>query len=300
MSDKKRNFEGQVAFVTGAASGIGFGIAKAFAANGMKVMMADIEEDTLAKAVAELRETNGTVEGVLCDVSDLGAIQAAAKKTVETFGKVHVIVNNAGVGGGSGETGTIPIEDWKWTVDVNLMGVVYGCETFVPLMKEHGEGGYIVNTASLAGQAGMAGMGPYNATKFAVVGYTESMNAELEPQGINAAALCPGFVSTNINKSGRNHPDAAKAEAALNREPSPIDAMISGGMSAEAVGKWVLESMENEELYIFTHPNMRQIIDTRFDRLNEAYDKAAASATIQAEDAAVGERTFTPLTPSKN
>lgn len=292
MSNKKRDFEGQVAFITGGASGIGFGIAKAFAANGMKVMLADIEEDTLAKAVAELRKTNAAVEGVLCDVSDLGAVQTAAKKTIEAFGKVHVIVNNAGVGGGGGPTGTIPIEDWKWTVDVNLMGVVHGCETFVPLMKEHGEGGYIVNTASLAGQTGAAGMGPYNATKFAVVGYTESMNAELEPQGINAAALCPGFVSTNINTSGRNHPDAKKAKAALERQAGPIDALIEGGMSVDTVGQWVLESMEDEELYIFTHPNMRQGIDNRIERLTAAYDKAAASATIQADEAAVREMNF--------
>lgn len=297
-NDKKRDFEGQVAFVTGAASGIGFGIAKAFAANGMKVMMADIEEESLAKAVAQLRETNGTVEGVICDVSDVNAVRAAADKTIETFGKVHVLVNNAGVGGG-GETGSIPLEDWKWVVDVNLMGVVYGCETFVPLMKEHGEGGFIVNTASLAGQMGMAGMGPYNATKFAVVGYTESMNAELAPQGIGAAALCPGFVKTRINESRRNHPDAAarSGDDLPDIGDSPMSQAVDNGMSPDAVGKWVLESMENDELYIFTHPNMRGIIDVRMARLNDAYDKSAASSIIQGEEAAVGESTFTPPAP---
>ena len=298
MSDTKKDFEGQVAFVTGAASGIGFGIAKAFAANGMKVMMADIEEESLANAVAQLRETNGTVEGVICDVSDVGAVRAAADKTIETFGKVHVLVNNAGVGGG-GETGSIPLEDWKWVVDVNLMGVVYGCETFVPLMKEHGEGGFIVNTASLAGQMGMAGMGPYNATKFAVVGYTESMNAELAPHGIGAAALCPGFVKTRINESRRNHPDAAarSGDDLPDIGDSPMSQAVDNGMSPDAVGKWVLESMENDELYIFTHPNMRGIIDMRVARLNDAYDKSAASSIIQGEEAAVGESTFTPPAP---
>ena len=145
-----QDFEGKVAFVTGAASGIGYGIAKAFAANGMKVMMADIEEGPLEQAVADLKAANGVVEGVVCDVSDIEAVRMAAAKTIEAFGKVHVLVNNAGVGGG-GETGSIPLEDWKWVVDVNLMGVVYGCETFVPLMKEHGEGGHIVNTSSMFG-----------------------------------------------------------------------------------------------------------------------------------------------------
>lgn len=294
----KRDFEGQVAFVTGAASGIGFGIAKAFAANGMKVMMADIEEEPLAKAVAELREANGAVEGVICDVSDIDAVRAAADKTIETFGKVHVIVNNAGVGGG-GETGSIPLEDWKWVVDVNLWGVVHGCETFVPLIKEHGEGGYIVNTASLAGQMGMAGMGPYNATKFAVVGYTESMNAELAPQGIGAAALCPGFVKTRIGESRRNHPneDVRKGDDLPDIGDSPMAEAIEHGMSPDAVGKWVLESMENDELYIFTHPNMRGIIDQRVERLTDAYDKSAASSVIQGEEAAVGTPFFTPPNP---
>lgn len=298
MSETKKDFEGQVAFVTGAASGIGFGIAKAFAANGMKVMMADIEEESLAKAVADLRETNGTVEGVICDVSDVDAVRAAADKTIETFGKVHVLVNNAGVGGG-GETGSIPLEDWKWIVDVNLMGVVYGCETFVPLMKEHGEGGFIVNTASLAGQMGMAGMGPYNATKFAVVGYTESMNAELAPHGIGAAALCPGFVKTRINESRRNHPDAdaRSGDDLPDIGDSPMSEAVDNGMSPDAVGKWVLESMENDELYIFTHPNMRGIIDMRVARLNDAYDKSAASSIIQGEEAAVGEQPFNPPAP---
>lgn len=291
----KRDFEGQVAFVTGAASGIGFGIAKAFAANGMKVMLADIEEEPLAKAVAELREANGAVEGVLCDVSDIDAVRNAADATIEAFGKVHVIVNNAGVGGG-GETGSIPLEDWKWVVDVNLMGVVYGCETFVPLIKSHGEGGYIVNTASLAGQMGMAGMGPYNATKFAVVGYTESMNAELAPQGIGAAALCPGFVKTRISDSRRNHPDETTRDRIDLPDigSNPMSEAVEQGMSADAVGKWVLESMENDELYIFTHPNMRGIIDARVERLNDAYDKSAASPIIQAEEAAVGTPFFLP------
>lgn len=282
-----KDFEGKVAFVTGAASGIGFGIAKAFASSGMKVMMADIEEEPLKKAVASIRESNGAAEGVICDVSDVDAVRAAAAKTIETFGKVHVLVNNAGVGGG-GETGSIPLEDWKWVVDVNLMGVVYGCETFVPLIKEHGEGGFIVNTASVAGQAGIAGMGPYNATKFAVVGYTESMNAELAPQGIGVAALCPGWVNTQIMDSRRNHPGGGADDGAFAQEAeSTMGDAVKNGMSPDTVGKWVLESMEKDALYIFTHPKWKTMIEARTERLLGAYKDSAESAVIQADEGAL-------------
>jgi NAD(P)-dependent dehydrogenase (short-subunit alcohol dehydrogenase family) len=282
-----KDFDGKVAFVTGAASGIGLGITRAFVAKGMKVMMADIEPGPLESAVASLREGGANVAGVVCDVADVKAVQAAADKTVETFGKVHVIVNNAGVGGGGGETGTIPIEDWKWTVDVNLMGVVYGCEIFVPLIKEHGEGGYIINTASLAGQVGTVGMGPYNATKFAVVGYSESMNLELAPQGIGVGVLCPAWVNTQIVDSRRNHPagtDQSEAQNSAGDElKNELSEVISAGMSADTVGKWVVESMEQNALYIFTHPNWKGAIEAKNKRLMEAHDAAAQSAILRAD-----------------
>jgi NAD(P)-dependent dehydrogenase (short-subunit alcohol dehydrogenase family) len=283
MSD----FEGKVAFVTGAASGIGFAISKAFAASGMKVMMADIEEGPLAKAVSEIRETNGAAEGVICDVTDVSAVKAAAEKTVEAYGKVHVLVNNAGVLV-LGETGKIPLEDWRWIVDVNLMGVVYGCETFVPLMKEHGEGGYIINTASIAGHIGLAGWGPYNATKFAVVGYTESLNAELEPQGIRAAALCPGIVKTQIANSRRNHPDGQEAKVATGSTDSDNNSLVDQvevGMSADTLGQWVLESIENNAKHIFTHPAFRPVTEVRAQGINEAWEASEKSSVIQSDPA---------------
>lgn len=274
------SYEGKVAFVTGAASGIGFAISKAFAASGMKVMMADIEEGPLERAVANLRAANGVVEGVLCDVTQPDAMQAAADRTIETFGKVHVLVNNAGVLV-LGETGSIPLKDWRWIVDVNLMGVVHGCETFVPLMKEHGEGGFIVNTASMAGHIGLPGWGPYNATKFAVVGYTESLNAELEPQGIRAAALCPGIVKTQIGNSRRNHPGEEEAEAAA----EGLAEQIEVGMLPDTLGKWVLESMENDAKHIFTHPSFRPATDMRAEGLAEAWEASENSPLIQSDPA---------------
>lgn len=280
-----QDFEGKVAFVTGAASGIGFAITKALASSGMKVMMADIEEEPLAAAVASIREINGAAEGVLCDVTDVAAVQAAADKTIETFGKIHVLVNNAGVLV-LGETGSIPLEDWKWIVDVNLMGVVHGCETFVPLMKEHGEGGYILNTASIAGHIGLPGWGPYNATKFAVVGYTESLNAELGPQGIQAAALCPGVVKTQIGNSWRNHPDGKEDPLAAASDESTLDSQINAGLSPDTLGKWVVESMQKDTPYIFTHPNLRAATDARAESLDKAWSDAAASSLLTADDGA--------------
>lgn len=286
-----KNFAGKVAFVTGAASGIGLGITKAFIAKGMSVMLADIEPETLASTVETLRQGGANVEGVVCNVADVEAVRAAAQKTIEAFGKVHVVVNNAGVGGGSGETGTIPIEDWQWTVDVNLMGVVYGCETFVPLIKQHGEGGYIVNTASMAGHIGVAGMAPYNATKFAVVGYSESMNAELAPQGIGVAVLCPAWVKTQIADSRRNHPTEAKQSSKKSQTPDVIRdqlaEVIDNGMSPDTVGKWVVESMERDAFHIITHPHWRSAIEAKTATLLQAYDEAAQSSTILADENAL-------------
>lgn len=198
-------------------------------------------------------------------------------------------MNNAGVGGGTGETGTIPLEDWKWAVDVNLMGVVHGCETFVPLIKEHGEGGFIVNTASVAGTIGVPGMAPYNATKFAVVGYSESMNAELAPQGIGVAVLCPGWVDTQIGQSDRNHPNVAKRGGAEGDVLDSLNEVLSGGMSPDTVGKWVLESMENGAAHIFTHPNWKETIEMRHLGLQKAYDDAAKSATVQSDTGALSD-----------
>ena len=286
-----KNFEGKVAFVTGAASGIGLGITKAFVAQGMSVMLADIEPEALENAVDTLRKDGASVAGVVCNVADVDAVRAAADKTIETFGKVHVLVNNAGVGGGGGETGTIPIEDWQWTVDVNLMGVVYGCETFVPLIKQHGEGGYIVNTASMAGLIGVPGMAPYNATKFAVVGYSESMNAELAPQGIGVAVLCPAWVKTQIADSRRNHPsgtqhDVDKSEVS-DVIKNQIGDAVNTGMSPNTVGKWVVESMERDAFHIMTHPHWKPASEAKAEKLLQAYDEAAQSATILADENAL-------------
>ena len=199
-----QDFEGRVAFVTGGARGIGFAIAQALLEEGAKVMIGDIHEAELAQAKQEL-SAFGDVDSLLCDVSDADAVKRAADTVVRRFGKVHVLVNNAGVVIG-GQPGTFDLADWRWIVDVNLMGVVHGVETFVPLIQSHGEGGFIVNTASMAGHGGMPGLAPYSTTKFAVVGYSEALRQELAPHGIGVAALCPGWVDTRIYESGLERP----------------------------------------------------------------------------------------------
>jgi len=201
------NFTNKTVFVTGAASGIGFALCKAFLNAGANVMMADINAEGLENAVKELGDDLKRVNFVVCDVTNAESVQQAAKATIEAFGKVHIVVNNAGVGLG-GRPGNIPLDDWRWITDINLLGVVYGVETFVPLMASHGEGGYIVNTASMAGHQTSPGMGPYHATKFAVVGYTETLAQELSQVNIGVSVLCPTWVKSNIHNTAGKRPSA--------------------------------------------------------------------------------------------
>src|SRR5579863_7076768 len=163
-----KDFKGKTAFITGGASGIGFGMARAFGRAGMNVVIADIERDVAVKAVDMLNKDQIKAVPVHCDVAIRNELQRAALEAVAAFGKIHVVCNNAGVGAG-GAFGTVGERDWDWIIDVNLKGVVYGAETFVPLIKSHGEGGHIINTASMAGMVSPARMEPYSATKFAVV-----------------------------------------------------------------------------------------------------------------------------------
>ena len=165
-----RELAGKTAFVTGGASGIGLALGRAFAEAGMKVMLADIETDALSAAVNSLHNFGPDVRGVVCDVTDPGSVERAADASYEAFGQVHVVCNNAGVAGGGG-IDDIPLDDWRWVLDVNLMGVLHGIRTFLPHIRAHGEGGHIVNTASMAGMVSGLGFGPYSASKFAVVAH---------------------------------------------------------------------------------------------------------------------------------
>jgi NAD(P)-dependent dehydrogenase (short-subunit alcohol dehydrogenase family) len=206
-----RELAGKTAFVTGGASGIGLALGRAFAQAGMKVMLADIEADALAGAVKNLENAGPGVRGVICDVADPSSVERAAKASYEAFGNVHVVCNNAGVAAGGG-IDNISLDNWRWVLDVNLMGVLHGIRSFLPHIRGHGEGGHFVNTASMAGMESGLGFSPYGASKFAVVGMSEGLAAQLRPHGIGVSVLCPSFVRTRIGESGRN-PAALRSDA---------------------------------------------------------------------------------------
>jgi len=274
-----RDFAGKTAFVTGGASGIGLALGVAFAQAGMKVMLADIETDALAFAVKSLKKL-GPAEGVICDVADPSSVERAAKASWEAFGNVHVVCNNAGVAAGGG-IDNISLDNWRWVLDVNLMGVLHGIRTFLPHMRAHGEGGHIVNTASMAGMISGMGFSPYSASKFAVVCMSEGLAPQLKPLGIGVSVLCPGFVRTGIGESGRNRPqrygptptlDPASTAAAFVAE---IARCLQAGLEPVAVAARVLAAIRNDELYVFTHPEMRGEVEQRFAAIQAAMDKAA-------------------------
>jgi NAD(P)-dependent dehydrogenase (short-subunit alcohol dehydrogenase family) len=271
---------GKTAFVTGGANGIGLALGQAFAEAGMNVMLADIEQDALTAAVERLHDFGLKVRGLICDVTDPASVDEAANKTFETFGNVHVLCNNAGVAGGSG-IDDISLETWRWVIDVNLMGVVYGIRSFLPRIRAHGEGGHIVNTASMAGLESGLGFSPYATSKFAVVGMSEGLARQVNSLGIGVTVLCPGFVRTQISRSARNRQERYGPAPAL-------DPMSPGGKLAAAsarlqqsgiepsdVAERTLRAIRNDELYVFTHPEMREDVKKRFAAIEAAMDQAA-------------------------
>jgi short-subunit dehydrogenase len=264
----------KVAFITGGASGLGLGMAKAFGREGMKVMIADIEQAALTRAVQELKDLQVRAEGVLCDVSSRGSLREAALKTIATFGKIHVVCNNAGVGAG-GQIGTVEERDWQWVTDVNLLGVVYGMEVFAPLIESHGEGGHFVNTASMAGMVGTPGLEPYCASKFAVVGISETLFHELAQAGSNVgvSVLCPGYVATNIASSQRNRPGHLLREQRAGGDARVRNAGVAegvaSGMEPAHVADAVLRAIYDNQFWVVTHPELLAVVRERNDSLNE-------------------------------
>ena len=269
---------GKVAFVTGAASGIGLGIAEALAQAGVKVMMADIEQDALDREVARLAATNADVAGVRADVSLKAELQKAADATIERFGKVHILVNNAGVGGG-GTYGEWSDASWDWVIGVNLMSVVWGIEIFGPLMEKHGEGGQIVSTASMAGLVAAVAPG-YNVTKYGVVALSEGLRPTLAAKGIGVSVLCPGFIRTRIMESARAIPERLVGQIALpdpTALPNEFAVMatqaIQNGIDPLYVGELVVEGIEGDWPYIFTDNNFEGGVDLRFAAIKAGFDK---------------------------
>jgi NAD(P)-dependent dehydrogenase (short-subunit alcohol dehydrogenase family) len=217
------------------------------------------------------------VRGVICDVADPASVDDAAARTISAFGKVHILCNNAGVGAPS-SIDNIPLESWRWVLDVNLMGVVHGVRAFLPCMRAHGDGGHIINTASMAGMIGAGrGFEPYSASKFAVVAMSEGLWGELKPLGIGVTVVCPGWVRTRILDSWRNRPGRYGPSPAVNLSRYPE--LPRNAIDPQAVAAMALAAIRNDDLYAFTHPEMRGELEERFRAILAAYERPSDTST---------------------
>jgi len=258
-----QNLPGKTAFVTGGASGIGLGIARALKNAGMNVVIADIRDDHLAEASAELG-AGAHLLALRLDVTDRAAYARAADVAEARFGKIHLLCNNAGVGL-VGPTELATFADWDWVLGVNLGGVVNGIVTILPRILRHGEGGHIVNTASMSGLVPHAGATLYGTSKGAVVHMIECMRPELEPRGVICSAFCPGAVQSNIAESARTRP-ATLAEtgyAETDKRRQGLGSFFHLFRTKEEIGERVLQGILNDELYIMTHSEFRMGITER-------------------------------------
>ena len=278
-----KEFEGRVAVVTGAASGMGKAFAERFAQEGMKVVLADYEKDALDAAVKELAQKEFQVIGVVADVSSQQAVEDLAAKAIDAYGKVHILCNNAGVvadselgGLGMGTARAIwehPLSDWQWTFGVNFWGVVHGIRAFLPKMLEHGEPGHILNTSSIAGLTSGAGLPIYGATKHGVVRISEALHHQLAQRqsALKVSVLCPGGVNTRIASASRNRPDELW-EGAQKLESSDLAARDQRwdnpqSMSPQTVAETVFNAIRDEQFYILTHNEYDGVIKGRMENI---------------------------------
>jgi NAD(P)-dependent dehydrogenase (short-subunit alcohol dehydrogenase family) len=263
------DFEGRVAVVTGGASGIGFATASRLAQEGMRVVLADIERAPLEAAVAKLTAAGHEALGVPTDVSRWDDLQALADQTLRAYGQVNVVHNNAGVVR-AGRIEELTLADWEWVLGVDLWSVIYGVKTFLPLIREAGEG-HIINTASSAGLQSSPEIGPYNVAKFGVVAMTETLQMELlaDDSPIRASVLCPGAIATRIAESERNRPDAAAATDTNQRFQEMAGKVVGRGHSAESVAELVLAAIRDQTFWILTHPKWIEVLRERVEGMED-------------------------------
>lgn len=272
-----QDLAGKVGVVTGGASGIGRAMALRFADEGMNVVIADVEDEPSAKVRAEIEQRGVKGLALHTDVSTRAALEELADHTFSEMGAAHVLCNNAGVGVG-GPLDEMTDDDWRWVMGVNLDGVVYGLQAFLPRLKEQNQGGHIVNTASMAGMFAAPGLGVYNTTKFAVVGLSETLRLDLAPHNIGVSVLCPGWVRTGIADSNRNRPDTLTDTVDRSAEMEEARVFIEQGIDASVVADRVAYAIKHDEMYIFTHPEMREWVELRFAQITAAFDTAETLA----------------------
>ena len=256
---------GQVAFITGGASGIGLGVAKCLAREGMSIALADIEEQALTKAADDIKAAGGDVVPFVVDVADRAAMAATRDAILDRFGKVNLIFNNAGVNAAA-PIDQLTYADWDWVLGVNLNGVINGVMTFVTDLKAQAPAAHIINTASVGGLVGMPTLATYNTAKFGVVGLSEALRADLNEAGVGVSVLCPGLVKTNLSTSERNRP--GNEDKAIDQ---PENDPLSQGMSPDQLAEAVLAGVRNRDFFLCTHPEFRDVIKQRNDAVNAAF-----------------------------
>lgn len=282
------HLEGKVAFITGGASGIGLGMARTFYSFGMKVIIADIREDHLESALDAFEGDRKNIHTMRLDVTDRKAMEGAARKAEGIYGHVDILCNNAGVYL-YGPIQKATYEDWDWTLDVNLGGVINGIHAFLPGMISRGKGGHIVNTSSISGIFVSGGTGIYATSKYAVVGLSEALRLDLEPENIGVSVLCPGFVNSNVYDCGKTRPDQL-ANSGYRVKPEILAKLKKAhneiGMDPLEVGEKVLSAIRGNKLYIFTHPEFAGEIRRRSEALLAAVpDETADPRRMAIEDA---------------
>ncbi len=272
---------GKTGVVTGGGSGIGAGICRCFARHGMNVVVSDVDGASGEKVAGELRDRGARAEAIPCDVSDRGSLQRMADQAIASFGRVDVVCNNAGVFLG-GNMRDFTLGDWEWVLSVNLMGVVNGASVFTPHLVEQGSG-HIVNTASIGGLVADPSCAPYTTSKFAVVGYSEALRADLASDGIGVTILCPGPVATGIDTGDRLRPAHAGTSKASSTAAVSI---VEQGMPADEVGELVVKGIAENAPYVFTHPELAPIFEPRLAEIRQALaaTKTPSTGAVTADD----------------
>ncbi|HTR87056.1 MAG TPA: SDR family NAD(P)-dependent oxidoreductase [Reyranella sp.] len=271
-----KDIRGKNAFVTGAASGIGLGICRALARAGVNVALADIEQEPLDKAVAEIAATGVMAFGVRLDVSDEAEVKRAAETVGARFGDLHILSNNAGVTFAGSPLLGVPQQQLDWIFGVNVYGTLHCCRAFVPLIQKHGKGGHIVNTASIGGLQvnPLLRNGPYAMTKYAVVAMSETLALDLANEGIGVSVFCPALVATGLYKSAQRRPErfggAYKPQAGAT---TAARVMPTNAISGDEAGERVRQAIEDDEFFVFTHPQTRAWIEERHRKLMDGFDR---------------------------
>ena len=272
-----KSVKGKTAYVSGAASGIGFGITTALARAGARVAMVDIRAEALADAKARLHNLGGQVETFVSDVSDAVILAETAREIEAKFGALHIVCNNAGVSMHGVPLDQVSLQEWNWVIDVNIKGVINGIHTFLPGLKALGEEAHMVNTASIGGLQVNPNFltGAYSMTKYAVVALSEALENELGGTKVGVSVLCPAAVDTELHFSARSRP-ARHGGAYERKEDHFMGDMTKDGLRPEQVGLRVVQAIERNEMYVFTHSSPREWVERRFNRILAAFGQAEA------------------------